>query len=80
MMGLNISIYTSLDQNFPKVEINHPYNIGVINLFFRSWRHYEGLQKHQEDGDNVKFYTMKDLKKSHEFNDVIPNIKKIEKK
>ena len=33
MMRLNISIYTSLDQKFPEVEINHPHNIGVINLF-----------------------------------------------
>ena len=63
MMGLNISIYTSLDQNFHEVEINHPHNIGVINLFLRSCTHYEGLQKHQEDSDNAKFYTMKDLKK-----------------
>ena len=51
-MGFNISIYSSLDQNFPEVEINHPHNIGVIQIFLRNWRHYEGLQKHQEDGDN----------------------------
>ena len=37
-------------------------------------RHYKEQQKHQEDGDNVKFYTMKDLKNSHDFNDVIFNI------
>ena len=54
MMGFNISIYTSLDQNFPEVEINHSHFIGVINLFLRNWRHYEELQKYQEDGDNVK--------------------------
>ena len=64
MMGLNISIYTSLDQIFPEVEINHPHFIGVINIFLRNRRHYEELQKHQEDGDNVKFYTMEDLKKN----------------
>ena len=81
MMGFNISIYTSLDQNFPEVEINHSHFIGVINLFLRNWRHYEELQKYQEDGDNVKLYTMEDLKNSHCFNDVIPNIKrKIERK
>ena len=56
MMRLNIRIYISLHQIFPEVEINHSHNIGVINLFLRNWRHYEGLQKHQEDGDNVKFY------------------------
>ena len=59
MMGFNISIETSLDQNFHEVEINHPHNIEVLNIFLRNWRHYEGLQKHQEDDDNVKFYTMK---------------------
>ena len=68
-------IYILLDQNFPKVEIHHSHSIGVINLFLRNWRHYEGLQKHLEDGDNVKLYFMKDLKNSNDFNDVIPNIK-----
>ena len=62
MMRLNIRIYTLLVQNVPEVEINHPHTIGVINLFLRNRRHYEELQKHQEDGDNVKFYTMEDLK------------------
>ena len=33
-----------------------------MNLFLRNWRYYEGLKKYQEDGDNIKFYTMKDLK------------------
>ena len=74
MMRLNISIYTSLDQNAPEVEINYPHNIEVISLFLRNWRHYEGLQKHQEDGDNVKFYSMEDLKHSNNDNDVIPNV------
>ena len=62
MMELNISIYTSLDQNFPEVKINHHLFIRVINIFLWNWRHYEELQKHQEDGDNIKFYTMEDLK------------------
>ena len=62
MMRLSISIYTSLDQKFPEIKINHLYNIGVINLFLRNWRHYEELQKLQEDADNVAFYTMEDLK------------------
>ena len=75
MMRYNISIYTSLDQKFPEVEINYPYNIRVI-VVFRIWRHYKGLQKPQEDDDNVKFYTMEDLKNSNDFNYVIPNIKK----
>ena len=76
MMGLNISIYTSLDQNFTEVEIDHSHNIWVINLLLGNWRHYEGPQKHQEDGDNVKFYTIEDLKNSHNFNDVIIYIKR----
>ena len=62
MMELNISIYTSLDQNFPEVKINHHHFIRVINIFLWNWRHYEELQKHQEDGDNIKFYIMEDLK------------------
>ena len=33
-MRLNISKYTSPDQNFPEIEINHPHNIEVINIFF----------------------------------------------
>ena len=74
IMRLNIGIYTLLDQNAPEVEINHPHNIGVISLILRNWRHYEGLQKHQEDGDNVKFYSMEDLKHSNNDNDLIPNI------
>ena len=44
MMRLNICIFPSLDQNFPEVEINHPDNIGVINIYLRYWRNYEGLQ------------------------------------
>ena len=44
MIGLNICIYTSLDQKFPEIEINHPHFIGVINLFLRNWRHYEELK------------------------------------
>ena len=76
MIRLNISIYISLDQNLLEIEINHPHNTEVINLFLRNWRHYDGLQKHQEDCDKVKFFTMEDLKNSHDFNDVIPNIKR----
>ena len=79
MMRLNISIYTSLEQKFPEIEINHPHNIGVINHFLRNWRHYEGLQKHQEDCDNVKFFTTENLKNSNDYNNVITNIKTIER-
>ena len=67
---------THLTKIFLEIEINHPHNIKVINLFLRNWRHYEELQKHQEDGYNVKFYTMEDLKNSNDYNDVIPNIKR----
>ena len=74
MMRLNISIYTSLDQKFPEVEINLPHNIWDINHFLRNWRNYEGLQKHQENGYNIKFYTQEDLKNFNDYNDVIPNI------
>ena len=72
--------YISLDQKFSEVEINHPNNIGVINLFLRNWRHHDRLQKHQEGNDNVKFYTMEDLKNSNDYSDVIPYLKKIERK
>ena len=61
-----ILVYISFDQKFSEVEINLLHNIGVINLFLKNLRNYEGLKKHQENGDNVKFYTLGDLKK---FND-----------
>ena len=66
MMKHKISINTSRDQNFPEFEINHPHNRGVINHFLRKWRHYEGLQKFQEDSYYVKFYTIEDLLNSHD--------------
>ena len=75
MMRFNIGIYTLLDQNAPEVEINHLHNTGVISLFLRNLIHYEGLQKHQEDDDNVKFYSMDDLKNYNDYNDVITNKK-----
>ena len=74
MTRLNISIYTSIYQNVPEVEINHLHNAGVINIFLRNWRHYKELQKHQEDGDSFKFYSMEDLKNSCDYNGMIPNI------
>ena len=72
-----IFVYTSLDQNILEIEIYHPYNTEVVSLFLRNWRHYEGLQKHHVNDDNVKFYSLKDLKNSDDYNDVIPNIKNI---
>ena len=38
---------------------------------------YEGLQKHKEDDDNVKFNTMENLKTSNIYNDIITKIKNI---
>ena len=64
-------MYTSLDWIVPEVEINHPHNSGVINIYLRNWRHYEELQKHQEGDNYVKFSTMEDLKSSNDNNDVI---------
>ena len=76
IMKLNICIYTSLNQKSPEVEINHPHSTGVINFYLRNWRHYEGLQKHQEDGYNVKFYTLEDIKNLNNYNDLIHSIKR----
>ena len=75
MMRLQITIYL-ISQNNPEIEINHSHNTGVINLFLRNCRHYKELQKHQEDGDNEKFYTLKDLKIFNDYNDVISSIKR----
>ena len=35
MVRLCVGVYISLDQNFHEVEINHPRNIRVINLYLR---------------------------------------------
>ena len=47
LMRLSISIYISLDQLEPVLEINHSHNSGTIRKFFlkRNLRHYEGLEK-----------------------------------
>ena len=45
-MRLNINIYTSLDQEDSELKIDHPQNACWINIYLRSWRHYEGLQSH----------------------------------
>ena len=42
LMRLNINIYTSLDQDSPEFQINHPQNASDINIFLKNWRHYEG--------------------------------------
>ena len=44
LMRLNIRIYTSLDQQEPEKEINHPHNSGIICILLRNCRHYEGLE------------------------------------
>ena len=74
MIRLKINIYASLDQKFPEVEINHPHNIELINLFFKKLESLWRIQKHQKDGYNIKFYTLEDLKNSNKDNDVILNI------
>ena len=51
LMRLNINIYTSLDQEEPEFQINHPQNEGEINIFLRNWRHYEGLQLLDEQNE-----------------------------
>ena len=51
LMRLNINIYTSLDQEEPEFQINHPQNEGEINIFLRNWRHYEGLQLLDEENE-----------------------------
>ena len=42
---------TSLDQEDPEFKIDHPQNTGWINIFFRSWRYYEGQQSHDKNYD-----------------------------
>ena len=76
LMRININMFTSLDQITPEFEINRPHNISKFEYFFkRNWRHYEGLQKHQEKGGLV-IKTIDDLKISDFNKDAILNIKK----
>ena len=51
LMRLNINMYTSLDQDSPELQINHPQNTGEINSFKNNWRHYEGLQLLDEQNE-----------------------------
>ena len=74
MIMINISIYTLLGLIFPKVEIKNLQNVLSNKYQLKNWRYYEGLQKHQEDDNYVKFNTMKDLKSSNYDSDVIPGI------
>ena len=62
LMRLNISIYTSLDQEEPEFQINHPQNEGEINIFLRNWRHYEGLQLLDEQNE-FQVLNLVDIKK-----------------
>ena len=36
LMKLNINIYTSLDQDSPEFQINHPQNTNEINIFLKT--------------------------------------------
>ena len=75
LMRLNISIYTSLDQQEPEIEINHPYNSNTICMFFRNWRHYEGLEKY--DKEEIKIFdNYGDIEAKYETNDILTTIKK----
>ena len=49
LMRININIYTSLNQDHQEFAINHPHNTNEINTFLRNWRHYEGLQMHENE-------------------------------
>ena len=65
LMRLNINIYTSLDQDSPEFQINHPQNTGEINIFLKNWIHYEGLQLLDEQNE-IQISNIEDLKKSNE--------------
>ena len=62
LMRLNINIFTSLDQDSPEFQINHPQNTGEINIFLKNWRHYEGLQLLDEQNE-IQISNIEDLKK-----------------
>ena len=68
MMRINISIFTSLNQVYLEVEIKHAHYTRIIILFLRNWRPYEGLLKHEEDGDKEKFNIIENLKNSNDYN------------
>ena len=61
LMKLNINIHTSLDQEDPKFKIYHPQNTSWINIFLRSWRHFEGLQYHYKN-DDIKIVSIEILR------------------
>ena len=46
---MRINIYSSLDQDHPEFEINHPHNTGEINIFQRNLKHYEGLHMYENE-------------------------------
>ena len=50
LMRLNISIFISLDQLEPVIEINLSHNSDIIRKFLRNLRNSEVLEKY----DNVK--------------------------
>ena len=49
LIRLNISIYTSLDQQQTEIEINLQHNSNTIFMFLRNWRHYEGLEEYNNE-------------------------------
>ena len=48
LMRININIYLTRSRS-SKFEINHPHNNRDINIFRRNWRHYEGIQMHENE-------------------------------
>ena len=59
---LNINIYTSLDQVSLEFQINHSQNTDEINIFLKSWRHYECLQLLDEQNE-IQIRNIEDYKK-----------------
>ena len=61
LMRLNINIFTSINQEDPKFKIDHPQNTGWVNIFLRSFRHYEGLSSHYKN-DDIQIDNIENLK------------------
>ena len=74
-MRLNISIYISLDQQELDIEINFSHNSGTICVFLRNWRHYEGLEKYNNEEIKI-FDHFCDIETKCEANDILITIKK----
>ena len=75
LMRLNISIFISLDQLEPVIEINLSHNSDIIRKFLRNLRHSEVLEKY----DNVKlkvFDNFGDIETRYITYDMLVKIKK----